>query len=989
MDWVSQINFYHHYLNQRVVMITGGTGVGKSTQTPKLLLYGLKAFDKRFKGKVICTQPRVAPTVNNAERISYELGVPIKNYSSTYKQNIKTTYGYIQYKYEKDTHIDDDQEFFLRIVTDGTLLNEIKNSPLLKKVKDEKRNDINKYTKLYSTKNLYDIVIVDESHEHNTNMDMILTMVRTSIFLNNQLRLYIVSATMDLDDPIYRKYYRYINDNLLYPIRDVYNVINEQIEFNLLDRCVIDRRIHISPPGETTQYKITEIYHTIELNEKESYKLAIKYAIDICTNTTPINSDILLFCTTSTNIIKLVDELNLVLPSNTIAIPYYRDLPEESKSLISNNLDQFKKKIKFQRNFIHDVLNNKKKIEQVSSNYSYERVLIVSTNIAEASITINSLKYVIDTGFNNDVSYNYETDTNNIEIIKISEASRLQRKGRVGRVSDGSVYYTYPQYSRLNIKPSYSICQGNFASTFLDLVSEKEDKFRVYDDILYPYLLNQKYNDEYKEDLIILIDNFLNEEQEKILDNKEDVQHLKINFTLFKILMLSQYFTTFIISSNLCHSKELYNVNLINTDEYDFLVPTRETGIYSDTLIDKKLNYYLIHPYENKFQEYRNKNTRLLDIKHNSQIDKINLLFKRNIIKKLKFNLYIFQYNEDFLKSRIVEYLNKLKQLTKNKLLELNLFYPLIVGYKLGIYKNILFIIYFLLATNNNLLEIVENSEKFNKFFLNKESDLLIINNIFNLFKNTYKHILFDDNIEKTVDKSFEDFKNDYNNYKNNKLYLIKPTNYNDLIDLILKNDDLEKLKQRLSEKISPKKIPDYINIEIKNWCNTYGINYITFINILNDYNKQYINLEFILNNPNNTEFIDKSLIENELTVDKNIIKSFIYGNMNKIFIYENKKYHNIINYNSLINYAKNSFKKKWISNIVENKFILSLNIENDKISDLSKNDDDETNNQKVILNILSNIDDKTYANILYIKDNPVDQDFIKTNINQYVCNNQ
>jgi hypothetical protein len=161
-----------------------------------------------------------------------------------------------------------------------------------------------------------------------------------------------------------------INDNLLYPIRDTYNPYNNT--FDLLDRCVIDRRIHISPPGETTQYKINEIYHNVELNEKESYILAIKYAIDICTNNTPINSDILLFCTTSTNIIKLVDELNKVLPSNTIAIPYYGDLPEESKTLISNNLDQFKKKIKFERKYIHDVLNNKKKLEQINSNYIYE-----------------------------------------------------------------------------------------------------------------------------------------------------------------------------------------------------------------------------------------------------------------------------------------------------------------------------------------------------------------------------------------------------------------------------------------------------------------------------------------------------------------------------------------------------------------------------------------------------------------------------------------
>ena len=45
--------------------------------------------------------------------------------------------------------------------------------------------------------------------------------------MNNKLRLFIVSATMDDDDPIYRKYFRFINDNLKYPIRDNYNELTK------------------------------------------------------------------------------------------------------------------------------------------------------------------------------------------------------------------------------------------------------------------------------------------------------------------------------------------------------------------------------------------------------------------------------------------------------------------------------------------------------------------------------------------------------------------------------------------------------------------------------------------------------------------------------------------------------------------------------------------------------------------------------------------
>ena len=55
--------------------VTGSTGTGKSTQVPKLLMYALKMIDYKDNGSIICTQPRIPPTINNAERISLELVV--------------------------------------------------------------------------------------------------------------------------------------------------------------------------------------------------------------------------------------------------------------------------------------------------------------------------------------------------------------------------------------------------------------------------------------------------------------------------------------------------------------------------------------------------------------------------------------------------------------------------------------------------------------------------------------------------------------------------------------------------------------------------------------------------------------------------------------------------------------------------------------------------------------------------------------------------
>ena len=120
---------------------------------------------------------------------------------------------------------------------------EIRKNPLLKRERGKNYNLLNKY----------DIIIVDEAHEHNKNMDLILSMSRNSCHHNNSLRLVILSATIDEDEPTYRRFYRNINDNKLYPL-------NRYIEEKKLDRINIDRRVHIAKPNQGTNYEIKEIY---------------------------------------------------------------------------------------------------------------------------------------------------------------------------------------------------------------------------------------------------------------------------------------------------------------------------------------------------------------------------------------------------------------------------------------------------------------------------------------------------------------------------------------------------------------------------------------------------------------------------------------------------------------------------------------------------------------------------------------------------------
>ena len=144
------------------------------------------------------------------------MGIPIIDYNKKLNENIRTLNGVIQYKHASESHIDINANYFLRMVTDGTLLSDMERSPTLKKIKVHE-DDLD-YDPILTNENIYDVIMVDEAHEHNANMDIILTLARNTLLYNNDVKLLIISATMEEDEPIYRNYYRYINDNLSYPI---------------------------------------------------------------------------------------------------------------------------------------------------------------------------------------------------------------------------------------------------------------------------------------------------------------------------------------------------------------------------------------------------------------------------------------------------------------------------------------------------------------------------------------------------------------------------------------------------------------------------------------------------------------------------------------------------------------------------------------------------------------------------------------------------
>jgi len=524
LTWIGQLGFCHKFINNRVILITGSTGSGKSTQIPKLVLYFLKVIDYNRTGKVVCTEPRRKPTDDNATYISNQLGVPILS-SEEYKGRVRekeTDYYYVQMKHKSKKHILNVRSLCLKFETDGMLLLEITN-PFLKVADGE-----------HFKQNLYDVVMIDETHEHNVNMDMLLTNLKVVLTLNNSIRLVVLSATMSNDESRFRRYFRDINDNRKYPL-------SIMLKENEIDRICVDRHFHMSMPLSEELYKITDTYVpnkdivalVMEIIERDKYGF------------------ILIFQPGAKDIWDIITRLNKILPRETIAIPYYSTLPNDKLEFIEH-IDKRLSELHISKD------DNFLEVPRLTDGSNvYNQVVIVATNILEASVTIENLKYVIDNGKQKVERYDYTKRSETLIESDISETSRIQRRGRVGRQSNGVVYYLYDEG-----KMAKNIKIFDFSAKNISMLLYKNIRNNVNEKVLFDY------------------EHDFNGHIGKLYDDKKAISDV---------------------------IKKLYYINdnpydyfgkYFNTDVYYKKLKYYETGYDIETLNDIDGKFYFIHPDE-------------------------------------------------------------------------------------------------------------------------------------------------------------------------------------------------------------------------------------------------------------------------------------------------------------------------------------------------------------------------------------------------------
>ena len=438
LRWIAQLKCFNTYLNTNIMFITGGTGVGKSTQIPKLISYASVALLFNHNSRTVCTEPRVDPVLNMKRFISPQMGIILPDKNGVCDENI-------QYHTQKYHHSNDNYKSpIFKIITDGTLMNELNISKNFlindKNVKKEFKiicdntkdfnydihkdifNNLLDYDSKYNTNychqfQLYHNVIIDEVHEHNNYMDLILTIMNYLLIQGKPIKLILITATIENDEELFRKFFYFNN------------------------KYYVDNRCNFSQPGKLTTYNITEHYDNSitdvkTKSEKDKNEMILKL-INSFDNT----KDILVFKSGEADVINCVNYLNnSIRTSEYIAVPFFSRITNELKQYLMSNSHS----MKLSKSKISIVDYDFNMMQYENDAMSYNKYIIVATNIAEASITLPSLTHVIDDGLQKKKIFDYSTlNDSNLQLVPINEINRQQRAGRVGRKADGDAYFLY------------------------------------------------------------------------------------------------------------------------------------------------------------------------------------------------------------------------------------------------------------------------------------------------------------------------------------------------------------------------------------------------------------------------------------------------------------------------------------------------------------------------------------------------------------------
>ncbi|WP_042886446.1 ATP-dependent RNA helicase HrpA [Cupriavidus necator] len=341
-------------LANQVVIVSGETGSGKTTQLPKICLSIGRGPGREGGGLIGHTQPRRIAATSTAKRIAQELGTPLGEHVG-YQVRFNDTMS---------------SGASVKLMTDGILLAETQNDPLLR---------------------AYDTLIIDEAHERSLNIDFLIGYLRQILPKRPDLKVIITSATIDA-----QRFAQHFASNgkpapvievsgRLYPVEVRYRPITEDV-----------------PPGGAPR--------NAQARERDLYD-GIVDAVDELCRVGP--GDVLVFLPGEREIREAAEALRKHHPPHTEILPLFARLSVQEQERV------FKP--------------------------SNARRIVLATNVAETSLTVPGIRYVVDTGLARVKRYSYRNKVEQLQVEAISQAAANQRAGRCGRVANGVCVRLYEE----------------------------------------------------------------------------------------------------------------------------------------------------------------------------------------------------------------------------------------------------------------------------------------------------------------------------------------------------------------------------------------------------------------------------------------------------------------------------------------------------------------------------------------------------------------
>ena len=361
----------------QVIIVSGETGSGKTTQLPKICL----ELGRGQKGLIGHTQPRRIAASSTAKRIAQELGSPPGEHVG-FKVRFTDTLS---------------KGASVKLMTDGILLAETQTDPLLKQ---------------------YDTIIIDEAHERSLNIDFLLGYLKQLLPRRPDLKVIITSATIDAD-----RFARHFGKgDKPAPVIEVSGRL----------------------------YPVEVRYRPVEPSEKGDGKpSAQKEQRDLMDA-----------------VVDAVDELARIGPGDVLVfLPGEREIRDAAEALRKHHPPHVEILPLFARLSVQE----QERVFRTSN----ARRIVLATNVAETSLTVPGIRYVVDTGLARVKRYSYRNKVEQLQIEPVAQSAANQRAGRCGRVAAGVCIRLYDEQDFLQ-RPKFAdpeILRSSLAAVILRMKS--------------------------------------------------------------------------------------------------------------------------------------------------------------------------------------------------------------------------------------------------------------------------------------------------------------------------------------------------------------------------------------------------------------------------------------------------------------------------------------------------------------------------------------